>query len=483
LEIASGATVQVFGGKEPSVEVTDASGKKVASIPIGMNPGKYVYSKASNTLYVVQNENKLEHTVSAVNLTTSRVDRTIEVGTGREVRLLLSSDERRLFCYTASSGNEVVQGTSYYSIGSLKPPYEPVVYAIDTISNDTIATYRWFRDFSEAEQKGHYFSSLLLSADDTGSLALESIRTDEVVPLHPKGQQLIVFSGRSPDPVIEADPGGPVVGPVFSQDGKLLISAVQSDQSTGKLIVFDLEKRTTASHDLPDHPTVHRTFVDVSPARWTGLLRLGSKQELWVLGDKEMRSVTEAGELGDRYIPLNNGQNSEGGGKGGDSPIFDGLPGETITLGEDHAAILINSKNGSSRHRVALLDLKRLQLDGVVPTMRPGEAAGIETGRVLGAVLILAVATASRGIIDIPFPNYYLRNEALAARPDGRTLYALDIEGHEVTVIDVQTAKVVTRVSVDGSVTKIQVSSDSKRLLCFGQKTQQIDLDTNNLEN
>jgi hypothetical protein len=59
----------------------------------------------------------------------------------------------------------------------------------------------------------------------------------------------------------------------------------------------------------------------------------------------------------------------------------------------------------------------------------------------------------------------------------------LDAESHEVTVVDVQTATVVRRISVNNSVTKVQVSSDGKHLICFGKKTQQINLESNNLEN
>ena len=74
VEIAGGETAQVFGGKEPVVKVIDVEGKEVASIPIEKDPGKFIYSKSANTLYVVHDEKKGEHFISAVNLTTNRVD-------------------------------------------------------------------------------------------------------------------------------------------------------------------------------------------------------------------------------------------------------------------------------------------------------------------------------------------------------------------------------------------------------------------------
>jgi 6-phosphogluconolactonase (cycloisomerase 2 family) len=79
-------------------------------------------------------------------------------------------------------------------------------------------------------------------------------------------------------------------------------------------------------------------------------------------------------------------------------------------------------------------------------------------------------------------PNFF-RNESLAALPDGRFLFALDLEGHVITVIDVQSAAVVKRIPVNNTVTKLQISTDKKYLICFGKKTQQINLATNNLEN
>ncbi len=67
--------------------------------------------------------------------------------------------------------------------------------------------------------------------------------------------------------------------------------------------------------------------------------------------------------------------------------------------------------------------------------------------------------------------------------PDGRFLFALDLEGHEIIVVDVQTAAVVRRIPVNHSVTKLKVAADGKHLICFGKTTQQIYLETNDMEN
>lgn len=46
IEVANGATAQVFGGKSPAVSVTDAEGNPVASIPLDGEPGKYIDRKS-----------------------------------------------------------------------------------------------------------------------------------------------------------------------------------------------------------------------------------------------------------------------------------------------------------------------------------------------------------------------------------------------------------------------------------------------------
>jgi DNA-binding beta-propeller fold protein YncE len=207
------------------------------------------------------------------------------------------------------------------------------------------------------------------------------------------------------------------------------------------------------------------------------LLRLGSKHEPWVLGDQEMRAFSETGELDDRRIPLKKPAKSEEAGKTGASEFMDGFPGETLSLGDNHAAIQISNKNGGSRHKVALIDLKKLQVDAIIPTMSASEIAGIRTSRFLGAY-VMSMATGG----SIIFTPNWIRNESLAARPDGRYLFALDLEGHVVTVIDVQTASIVRRIRVNSTVTKLQVSTDGKYLNCLGKTIQQINLETNNLE-
>jgi DNA-binding beta-propeller fold protein YncE len=273
VEVGAGATAQVFGGKSPSVQVTDAEGKMLASIPIEKGPGRFIYSESANTLYVVHNEKRAEHFISAVNLTTQRVDKQIKVGTGVAVDVFLSPGGHRLFCYTASKRMpKTAMGMlpDYYDTNNLKPPFEPVVSVIDTASNNLIATYTWLDGFLAGLPPKHNhwaFKNQFLAASDRG----EFIVISEAYWHKPIRKQFVVFSGQSPHPAFMIDTTGRMVGSMLSLDEKLLFVADEGDKNTaGSVIVVDLEKGTAVQRPLTDHPT--------------RLFRLGSKQEPWILG-------------------------------------------------------------------------------------------------------------------------------------------------------------------------------------------------------
>jgi hypothetical protein len=448
IEVGGGATARVIKGKSHSaqVEVKDAEGSSLMSIPVEAFPSIWIYSKSANTLYLVHEDKKSGIFISPVNLTTQRAGKDINI-VGRLNfnldELIMSSDGSRLFF--DSPGRSI--------------------YAIDTASNQVVATYNydWFRDLSADRPKHSFINNHFVSDGEGGHLiAISEADPQTMGMLKPLKCWLTVLSANSSHPPVTVDPGGPVVASMFSKDGKLLIGADKSTE--GSLAVVDLDKGTSVNHALTDHPT--------------RLFRLGSKQEPWVLGNEEMRSISETGELGDRRIPLNKPVKGGESGETGASAFLDGFPGETLSLGDEHAAIQITNKHGGSRHKVALVDMKKLQVDAIIPTMSGGEIAGIRVGRFAAAY---AMSMATGGAI-IFTPNF-IRNESLAARPDGRFLFALDLEGHVITVVDVQTATVVRRIRVNNTITRIELSSDGKHLICFGNKTQQINLESNNLEN
>ena len=484
--------------KPPSVVVQDNTGKVVATIPVGANPEQYIFSKSSNTLYVVHEAGgKKARFISAVNLVTKRVDREIKVGAGRPVTLLISKDGHRLYCNTA--------GAFYGPIKpGFNPPFEPVITVIDTRSNDVIATYDWFGGLHAAFPEANDFaSSFFLTRDEEHLIAVSLSRWTRGNRTLMQHWQVAAFSGLSPRPAVTIDSGEEVQAMLSVNQRLLFVVGGENAPPSAVLHIVDLQAGTVVNHVLNDRPAE--------------LIRLGSEGGIWVSGGQEMRPISETGELGVKPILLNKPRKLEAGDEGGATAFLNGYPGETISLGEDHAAILIIPRDGKSSRRVALLDLKQLQVDSIVVTLSAAELKSILAGRALGAAIAtiagaalaqaqagmnarsmastaaLANAAAGRGPSGIGIgwaeynvyePNLNLTNELLAARPDGRYLYTLDPDGNKVTVIDVQVGSAVSRIRVHGSVSQLQVSPDGKYLLLLdeGKTIQKIDLETNNLE-
>jgi hypothetical protein len=201
-----------------------------------------------------------------------------------------------------------------------------------------------------------------------------------------------------------------------------------------------------------------------------------------------MRFISETGEPGERRIPLNKPRRIEEGDASASDVFLNGRVGETISLGAEHAAVLITDDHGASLHQVALLDLKNLRVDAIVRTMTASEVRKLKSSQagkdlLLGMLLPLPVGAGLLANVG----RETLANEALAARPDGRYLYALDTDVHGVTVVDVQAAATLKRVPVDHSIIRTGVSSDGKYLLCLPKArgagaVQRINLETNEVE-
>lgn len=469
--------------KPPSVIVSDESGNELDRIPLAERPEGMAYSKAANRVYVFH-QAKEGGSISVVNVAEHRVGQEIPVGPshspggGQELgaHLVVSGDGHQLFCYAAFM--LPTKGFKHYPPGltrlDLKPEFQPVITVIDTSSNEVVATYSgWWESLRAVMPKG-FATAAILSSNNDGSQLLALFRP-HWWPRPTEHEEIFVFSGSGPQPTFKMDPGGHVVNVVLSRDGKFLITAIDKGKKTpGGITVANMESGSTASHNLADDP---RVFI-----------RLGQSQSLWVLGEQEMRPVSETGEVGERAIRLNQLRKSEEGDTEDAEALLNGYPGETISLGESRAAVLIVNPQGASAHRVALLDLSQFRVDAVVTTMSSSEIAKLHTGNFLKAFAAdVAVGVALGPTAPSPFMTALmtrgLANEALAARPDGKYLYALDTDIHALTVIDVDAATVLKRIPVDSSVVRIQVSPDGKDLLCIGKKTGKLDLNSNNMEN
>ena len=314
------------------------------------------------------------------------MDKKITVGAGKNVGLFISNQGHRLFCYTASKGSPYGY-PGYYEINSFRSPFEPSIRVIDTASNEIIANYKDFDSFRAdlKPKEDWFFSTRFLAANDKGAIIALLATSDAGKFTNPSdfftkrltGQRLVVFSNQSPEPLVTVDPGGRIVTSMLSKDEKFFFAAVTgNERPAGSLIVVDLEKGTVVHHALTGNPT--------------SLLRIGSQQELWVFSGEVMRAVSETGELEDRQIQLNKPVKSD---KDSASAFIDSQPGQIISLGEDKVAILIYNKyiEDGSRHKVALIDLKKLQVDAILPTMSSGEIARIKTGRIIKAVATVEI--------------------------------------------------------------------------------------------
>ena len=152
-------------------------------------------------------------------------------------------------------------------------------------------------------------------------------------------------------------------------------------------------------------------------------------------------------------------------------------PGAAISLGEDRAAMLTINNKGGSLHRIGFLDLKQYQFDGVVSIRVAFSKTG--AGRWLTALGTAAAGGAMGGIVNGAtgtqtnlFTPYFPGgpgNEAIAAPRDGKNLYVLNTDTHELSVIDVQRVTIARRVEVNHSATAIHIAPDGKHLWCIGQ--------------
>ena len=480
LKTANGNTAEVFGGRAPKVFVFDSNHNLIATIPITaplpeepppakkskkkvIEPqliGPYFYVSSVNAIYVVVNLPNLAHNVTAVNLNTNKVETTIPVGSGNAVSLSLSAGEKRLACYAAGLDGKYLQpGQAQFK--SLKGQLEPTISVIDTGTNSVTGTYHWIDEFGkEKKVPGNLlFTTQILNVDDDGFTVIQS-------NAGPSIEALAAFKEASPRPVFFERPKGTVKASIQSLDKRTLVLAVDGGAHDSMLIHFDLEKESSEIIALNDIPV--------------RFLRLGAAQEAWLIGDKEMRAMTEDGKLTDRHIGLNDkGDQSE-------TSFLGGYPGETIIVGADHIGMMIVKKDGDSTHKVAIVNMKTLKLDGVITTMSAGRQAAIKTGRFALAfsLSVLSGMAASYGVpaggyymYPIFTPNLRLRNMALAT-DNKEYLYALDLQTHEVSMIDVKTVSVFKRMKVDSSTTSISLSGDGKKLVTDGKKGETIDVRT-----
>ena len=244
-------------------------------------------------------------------------------------------------------------------------------------------------------------------------------------------------------------------------DKKLLFLAVAKRRGDGALNVVDLATHSTASRTLSGGPV--------------RLLRLRPTNDLWVQGDT-LQSVSEAGDVGEP-IALHFGRAY--------------ASGQVVNVGADRVAVSLTWQ-GKPLYRVALIDLKQRKVDGVIETRSAGQKAKLGTshfGKDLGKGMLQSMATLGTSTVVV-HTDYY--DYGLAARPDGRFVYAIDFSTHEAAVIDTSTLASVTTIGFDKAVARTELSRDGRDLVLFSRPTnaaptggqvQRIDLESNTMKN
>lgn len=532
----------------PSVMFKDSTGKVVISVPVDKHYAaldlnmKVVLN--ANMAYIVNASGKSpERSISAVNLTTLRVDRVITLGQRERVKLLVSRDGHRLFCYKPSE--EIKKGGG-----------SNTVIVIDTASNEVISKLEVSHlDLPEAKNIG----SVVSTTSDGRFVFL--VAEGCCHRGGPSWQRLIVFPVQSPDSAFVVDPHNPIASLKLSLNEKFLFVAAADKDRAEVVDIVDLEKRTTISRSIDDPLTrsdrLGRFLYGAPPASkeskqgiWvytrtglrflsedgeigtelplpreenvaamlskdrtrlflampgsnedTGVLdivnlrdgtssnhplteaprrlaRLGSAGELWIIGRREMRLISETGEVGERPILLNKPNKTVASDPESAEAFLNGDPGATISLGEDRAAILVTSHKGESLHRIALLDLKQFKLESMV-VVGHAQFSKTTTGRWLTALggaaaegAIGAVVLGTTGV-DPPMNPYFPGGpgrETLVAPRNGKNqnLYVFDPDTHLLRVVDVEKAEVLRQTELDHSVTFIEVGHDGRWLYCEG---------------
>jgi hypothetical protein len=129
-----------------------------------------------------------------------------------------------------------------------------------------------------------------------------------------------------------------------------------------------------------------------------------------------------------------------------------------ILVGEDMAAVLIGNGLGESKHRIALVDMRKGRVEKLV-----------EIGN-RSARRKAALKTLRDGLLPMPPMRSRLGDNTsdMAASSDGKSLYALDRWSNEVTVVQLPDGAVTGHLPVNGSPQTIWMAKGSRRLFCIG---------------
>ena len=185
-------------GDPPALLFKDASAKVAASVPLDSDHHVLLLdmkiSGPANTAYVVNATGKSsKRSVSAVNLATLKVDRVIELGESEKLKLSMSRDGHRLFCYQPREEDK-------------KEGSAPSVAVIDTASNEVIGRFELLRNPHLRLPDAKFIGTGLFSNTD-GSFVVLGVDGYQHANAGAKWHRFVVFPVQSPSSAFVLDPG------------------------------------------------------------------------------------------------------------------------------------------------------------------------------------------------------------------------------------------------------------------------------------
>ncbi len=340
------------------------------------------------------------------------------------------------------------QGTSI--LCDLKEDKGASIKVIDLVRMEVVATFSTTKDhrllahpdgehifiISQEQVKGRAVWPQILTvnkvdkATPLAKIPLESLVIDSA--WLEGGKSLLLLTAKLPPRRQHIGPKGTLEYPGFIGVLEIATGTVKFHDG-GIVTVNPLEKRTN----------FHATAGE------TRLARIPDAEGFWMLGPTEFRKVSAHGQIAESALSI----------------TVDGSY-EVLSLGDGKAAFLY-----PRAHTAVLADLVGLREISRIETQTASKRINHAAGHIAkGVLLAMATGVATGGLAYYSLPAS-TSTGGMAERPDHKYLYVLDTVTHEVTIADVASGQLVTRLSTDGSVSRIQPSTDGKLLLCLAGST------------
>lgn len=351
-----------------------------ARIKVGLDP-VHVTAPSGDTLYVLQIGDKRTR-VSAFGLVTGAAMGDADVNIAAEF-LAINKDGDLLLAY---GGRNSITRMKDRIVGGL------------TVLDAATLQVKFSQSFAERPAMVSYLRNLdrLMVMDNTGST--------------------LWFVDPHGGPAAPLQLGGMARGAILSADGKRLLTLVRNVNKSGKKTV---EGGVLNQFDIATGRLLHGSENLGGAVR---LIQLGGVDQYWVQMKDRMQRVTPEGDPGKAVITFADlgedlGRPSEG------------LPGPSIGFG-NRIAVEVLHRDGTLAHELAIVDPEEGRVDSLTPIGRPGVRAGKAAKR-WAIALALTVAIPN----EVFLPGGSSQASSMAVSPDEKSVYVLDAESDDVTVV------------------------------------------------